>query len=107
MRSNEQIERRYRLNPQGADAQKHLFYYRSDWCTENNLHGILDGVFHKDKSQIRKENAAENMGTIRKMVLNLVRKYKKRAGDISGIPLLRLCDGWDDIIALGILGLAS
>jgi hypothetical protein len=45
------------------------------------------------------------MGTIRKMVLNLVLSYKNRTGDTSGIPTLRLCAGWDNATAFGILKL--
>jgi hypothetical protein len=65
-------------------------------------------VLREDDCLVRLDNAAENMGTIRKVVLNLIKKYKKASFDQTGMPTLRLQAGWNDKIAIKILsGLGS
>ena len=50
---------------------------RNHWKIENNLHWVLDVQFGEDNSLIRKNNAAENMAAVRKMVINIIQTHKR------------------------------
>lgn len=50
---------------------------RGHWGIENSLHWVLDVTFEEDLSRIRLKNAAENMATIRRAILNLLRTAPK------------------------------
>ena len=80
-----------------------LSYSRRHWAIENNLHWVLDVGLNEDGAQFRADNAAENMGVIRKVVINLIKRYKKKRQDLTAISSLRMAAGWDDKTALGIL----
>jgi predicted transposase YbfD/YdcC len=72
----ERIEtsRRYYISslPQGeAQAAKSA---RAHWQIENALHWCLDVVFNEDQSRARARNAAKNLGTLRSICLNLLRR---------------------------------
>ena len=41
---------------------------------ENSLHWVLDVTFHEDRSRIKKENAPENFGLLRRLALCLLKK---------------------------------
>lgn len=45
---------------------------RDHWAIENRLHWVLDVTFGEDESRVRKANAAENFGLIRRAALNLL-----------------------------------
>jgi predicted transposase YbfD/YdcC len=97
------IEQKFYITSTDCSAKQHLFYSRNHWAIENNLHWVLDVVLKEDSSQVRLDNAAENMGVVRKVVLNLIKKYKKQYQDSTGIPTLRLKAGWDNSTATKIL----
>ena len=65
---------------------------RGHWGVENNLHWSLDVSFREDSSRIRIGHAAENLGTIRRIALNLLQKEKTRK---TGIAAARKRAGWD------------
>jgi predicted transposase YbfD/YdcC len=46
---------------------------RFHWGIENKVHWVLDVTFDEDGSRVRTGNAAENLGTIRRLALNLLR----------------------------------
>jgi predicted transposase YbfD/YdcC len=46
---------------------------RQHWDIEHNLHWSLAVPFHEDPCRIRKAHAAENMGALRHITLNLLR----------------------------------
>jgi predicted transposase YbfD/YdcC len=94
---------RYYISSQKADAKTHLARSRKHWCIENNLHWILDVQFHEDACLIRKNNAAENMAVVRKMVLNIIKNYKMQVGSKRSINGLRRSFGWDEGIMVNIL----
>jgi hypothetical protein len=51
------------------------------WGVENKVHWIMDVRFHEDQSRARAGFAAENLTTLRRFALNLLRKEKtKKAG---------------------------
>lgn len=47
---------------------------RAHWQIENSLHWCLDVVFNEDQSRARARNAAKNLGTLRSISLNLLRR---------------------------------
>lgn len=66
--------RRYYISslPQGESyAAKSA---RAHWQIENSLHWCLDVVFNEDQSRARARNAAKNLGTLRSICLNLLRR---------------------------------
>lgn len=67
-------ETRYYLSSLSSNAEAHLKIIRSHWEIENCVHWVLDVVMHDDASRIRKENAPQNMATMRHLALNLVRQ---------------------------------
>jgi predicted transposase YbfD/YdcC len=45
---------------------------RAHWQIENNCHWVLDTTFREDANQTRAGNASKNLGTVRRIVLNLL-----------------------------------
>jgi predicted transposase YbfD/YdcC len=75
------IERRYYLASLSKDAKRFARAVRSHWGVENNLHWSLDVTFREDDSRARTRNAAQNLATLRRIALNLIKKdcSKKRS----------------------------
>lgn len=48
---------------------------RAHWSIENDLHWQLDVSFHEDDSRTRKDNAPQNLATIRRMALDILRSH--------------------------------
>lgn len=100
-------ERRFFISSTESDAKQHLSYSRNHWAIENKLHWALDVIHNEDKSQVQKK-AAINMGTIRKFIINLVKKFKTKTDDKTGTPILRMRAARNDDLASEILmGLAN
>jgi len=47
---------------------------RAHWSIENNLHWSLDVAFREDECRTRKDHSARNLATIRRTVLNMLRR---------------------------------
>jgi predicted transposase YbfD/YdcC len=73
---------------------------RAHWGIENSLHRVLDVAFGEDDSDIRKDHAAENYGTLRKAAVNLLKQDKIAK---SGIKARSKKAAWDDSYLLKIL----
>ena len=48
---------------------------RLHWSVENHLHRQLDVVFHEDDARSRKNNAAANLGMIRRIALDILKSH--------------------------------
>jgi predicted transposase YbfD/YdcC len=59
------------LIPKAEEISKAV---RSHWSIENQLHWYLDVTFREDDSRIRKNNGAENFGTLRRLALGLLKR---------------------------------
>ena len=53
-------------------ARATLVLIRVHWSIENNLHWVLYTVFDDDYCRVRKDNSAQNLNIIRKLVINLL-----------------------------------
>lgn len=79
-----QICRRYFISSLGKDTEeKAATAIREHWQIENALHWRLDVVFNEDQSRARSRNAAKNLGTLRAITLNLVKKIPGK-GSLKG-----------------------
>ncbi len=92
--------RHYHLSSRALSAQAYLAAARSHWSIENGLHWVLDMSFDEDRARSRKDNAPENLATLRKLTLNLLRSARP---NIS-IRRKRKRSGWSDDFARSILG---
>ena len=69
-----EISRRYYISSLPVDERKVANSIRSHWQIENSLHWCLDVVFNEDQSRARARNAAKNLGTLRAICLNLIKR---------------------------------
>jgi hypothetical protein len=46
---------------------------RGHWGVENQLHWSLDVTFGEDQSRARDKNAAQNLATMRRLIVNLLK----------------------------------
>jgi predicted transposase YbfD/YdcC len=86
-------ERRLFLCSIEADASIFANACRSHWGVENPLHWVMDVVFAEDSSRARTDHAPENMATLRRMALNLIKSEKSQSK--LSIRRKRLMAGWD------------
>ena len=92
-------ERTFYLLSEAMPADRFGSTIRSHWGVENNLHWSLDVSFSEDKSRVRKDNAAENFATLRRLALTLL----KEAPSKVGIATRRLRAGWDNDFLLQVV----
>ena len=94
-------EQRYYISSlAGVSAKRMSHVIRQHWGIENGLHWVLDMAFDEDRCRVRVDNAARNMGLLRKIALNLL----KRDNTVkAGIKSKRLKAGWDDAYRIRIL----
>lgn len=78
------VERRYYLSslPQGIETFARAV--RGHWGVENQVHWVLDVQFNEDQSRARTGHAAENLATLRRLALNLLRREKTKRRGIKG-----------------------
>ena len=62
-------ENRYYIGSIGADAELFERAARGHWGVENNLHWMMDFVFHDDKNTTMANTGAKNMQIMKKIVL--------------------------------------
>jgi predicted transposase YbfD/YdcC len=60
---------------------------------ENRVHWVLDIAFREDQSRVRKGHGQQNLATMRRMALNLLRQETTSKG---GVKAKRLRAGWDE-----------
>lgn len=96
-------ERRYYLSSLGLDVEKFARAVRSHWGAENQLHWVLDVVFGEDQSRTRTGHAAENLATLRRWALNLLKADTRKAK--PSIKGRIKAAGWDPNYLLHLLAL--
>jgi predicted transposase YbfD/YdcC len=96
------VERRYYLSSLPLDAELFARAVRSHWGVENKLHWVLDVCFREDQSRVRTGYAAENLATLRRLALNLLKREKIKKRGIKG---KQLNAAWDHAYLLTLLGI--
>jgi len=96
------VERRYYLSSLPRDVATFARAVRGHWGVENKLHWVLDVWFREDQSRARAGHAAENLATLRRLALNLLKREKTKKRGIKG---KQLNAGWDHAYLLRLLGL--
>jgi len=95
-------ERRYFLSSLSLDVETFARAVRGHWGIENKLHWVLDVCFREDYSRARSGHAAENLATLRRLTLNMLKKEKSKKRGIKG---KQLNAGWDHAYLLKILAI--
>ena len=86
-----------------ADAQCHNQVIRSHWSIENSLHWVLDVTFNEDASRVRQGHAAENLGLLRRLSVNLL----KREPSKQSLKIKRYKAAMDNSFLLKILAASA
>jgi predicted transposase YbfD/YdcC len=96
------LERRYYLSSLKLGVETFARAVRGHWGVENKLHWVLDVCFGEDQSRAREGYAAENLATLRRLTLNLLRREKTKKRGIRGKMLNA---SWDHSYLLSLLGI--
>ena len=80
-------EDRYFISSLEPDAVRFANGVREHWRVENSLHWILDVSFNDDGSTVRKGHGAENLSTVRRIALNMLKREPRKAS-IPGKQIL-------------------
>ena len=94
------VERRYYLSSLPLNVELFARAVRSHWAVENKLHWVMDVCFREDHSRARAGYAAENLATLRRLALNLLKREKTKKRGIRG---KQLNAGWDHAYLLRLL----
>jgi predicted transposase YbfD/YdcC len=95
------IERRYYLSSLKQEVQTFARAVRGHWSVENQLHWVMDVCMGEDRSRARNGYAAENLATLRRLALNLLKREKTKKRGIHG---KQLNASWDHAYLLKLLG---
>ncbi|MBE0545846.1 MAG: ISAs1 family transposase [Verrucomicrobia bacterium] len=95
------VERRYYLSSLQLDVATFAWAVRGHWGVENKLHWVMDVCFREDQSRARTGYAAENLATLRRLALNLLKRKKTKKRGIRG---KQLNSSWDHACLLKLLG---
>lgn len=68
------VNRRYYISSLPCNEAQIAHSIRSHWQIENSLHWRLDVVFNEDQSRARARHAAKNLGTLRAVCVNLIKR---------------------------------
>jgi predicted transposase YbfD/YdcC len=95
-------ERRYYLSSLPLDIERFARAVRGHWAIENKLHWVLDVQLGEDQSRARNGYAAENLATLRRLALNLLKSDKTKKRGIRG---KQLNASWDHAYLLRLIGI--
>jgi predicted transposase YbfD/YdcC len=93
-------ERRYYLGSLRSGVETFARACRSHWGVENKVHWTMDVCFREDQSRARTGYAAENLATLRRLALNLLKREKTKKRGIKG---KQLNASWDHAYLLRLL----
>ena len=92
VKSDNTIERRYYLSSLPLGAQLFAQAVRGHWGVANPLHWSLDVRFREDHSRARSKNAAQNLATLRRIALNLVKSNRSKKCSVRQKRILAALD---------------
>jgi len=90
---------RHILLSTSLSAERVLSVVRAHWSIENQLHWLLDVVLNEDAARNRKDNGPQNIATLRKIALNILRTHPDNASIRRKIKKA----GWDDTFLTSLL----
>jgi len=93
-------DRRYYLSSLPVDIEKFARAARGHWSVENSLHWVLDVQCGEDRSRVRSGHAAENLATLRRLAVNLLKNERTKKRGIKG---KQLNASWDHGYLLRLL----
>lgn len=88
------FEQKFYVSSLPPDAALLAKSIRSHWAVENGLHWTLDVTFREDHRRIRDLRSAENLGTVSRHALTLLKRTSARRKDMS-IAQKRKMAGWN------------
>lgn len=100
------LEQRFYISSRQLSAEEMAKAIRAHWGIENRLHWVLDVNFGEDACRVRKDHAPENLSTLRKIALNLIRSappsptWKK-----TSLRIQRKIADWDDDFRMTRMGI--
>lgn len=100
------LERRYYISSRVLTASELATATRAHWGIENKLHWVLDVTMGEDASQLRRDNAPQNLSLLRKIALNILRAAPPPPRKTS-LRLRRKGAAWDDDLRMGLLGITA
>ncbi len=77
--SGEERQSRFYALSYPIEPDQALRVIRAHWSIENSQHWALDVLMDEDRNRARKDNAAENLARMRRLVLNLLRTDPEKA----------------------------
>jgi predicted transposase YbfD/YdcC len=86
-------ESRYYITSSTASLRQLAEAIRGHWGIENSLHWSLDVTFGEDAHCLRKDHGPENMATLRRAALSLVKQERDEKGSLRR---KRLRAGWNN-----------
>jgi predicted transposase YbfD/YdcC len=96
------VERRYYLSSLALNIETFARAVRSHWGVENKVHWVMDVCFREDQSRARAGYAAENLATLRRLALNMLKRERTKKRGIHG---KQLNASWDHAYLLRLLGI--
>jgi len=76
IRGKTSAETSYYISSLPGDAKRIALSGRSHWGIENSQHWVLDVTMNEDMSRARKDNAAVNLATLRRVAINMINLVK-------------------------------
>ncbi len=73
LNNEKQIQTRYYISNEEGGASYYNALVRGHWSIENHLHWHLDVTFREDKCRARAGFSAENLASLRKLVLQIIK----------------------------------
>jgi len=76
---------------------------RGHWSVENHLHWMLDVAFGDDRRRVRDARSAQNLATVSRLALTLLRHAPARAAKKMTVPMSRKVAAWDNRFLVQVL----
>jgi predicted transposase YbfD/YdcC len=90
---------RHFLLSKQVSAAAFMTIARAHWTIENQLHWVLDVALCEDAARNRKDHGPQNLSTLRKLALNLIRQHPGQASIHRKIKKA----GWDDQFLISMI----
>jgi predicted transposase YbfD/YdcC len=91
IRGKVSAETSYYITSLSGDAKRIARSARSHWAIENSQHWVLDVTMNEDMNRARKDNAAVNLATLRRVAINMINLVKGKTSIRGSMKKA----GWD------------